>query len=228
MMFYDYFLLFMMYSFLGWILEGIYFIIINRKIVDRGFLVGPYLPIYGFGALLIVIFLQKYSEDFITLFCMCTIICSVLEYFTSYIMEKLFRARWWDYRDKSFNINGRVCLENSVLFGLGGCITVYIIHPFFKFLLSIIPITIRAILLIVLLILLLVDILISFKIIFSFRNFISDVKKDSTSEINKLVKRVISSNSILGKRLIQAFPNFSLSFNRIKRNRILFFRKEKK
>lgn len=217
----------MMYSFIGWIIEGIYFIIISRKIIDRGFLIGPYLPIYGFGALAIAIFLQKYSDDFITLFCMGTIICSVLEYLTSYIMEKLFRARWWDYRDKSFNINGRVCLENSVLFGLGGCIVVYVLHPFFMNILSILPTVVKLILVIFLLIILVIDVLFSFRVIFSFRNFISDVKKDSTTEINKLVKRVISSNSILGKRLIQAFPNFKLSFYKIKKKGSFFFKREK-
>lgn len=218
----DYFILFMIYSFIGWIVEIINFIIVSRKIVDRGFLIGPYLPIYGFGSIAIIIFLSKYSDDLITLFCMCTIICSVLEYFTSYIMEKIFHARWWDYSDYKFNIEGRICLGNAVLFGIGGCIVVYLINPFLLYLLSIIPSTILSIVTIILFLVLIIDFFISFNVIFTFRNFTNNVKKDSTSEINKLVKKMIASKSLLGKRLMGAFPDFKLSIKDLKIKKIVF------
>ena len=207
----DYFLLFMIYSFFGWIIEIINFIIESKKVVDRGFLIGPYLPIYGIGSLLMLTFLQKYSNDLITLFCMCTIICCILEYLTSYIMEKLFHARWWDYSKKSFNINGRICLQTAVLFGLGGCLIIRVVNPILVSILSIIPSVVLTVFSIIFFVIIFVDFLISFKVIYNFRTFTDNIRKDSTSEINKLVKKVISSKSILGKRLIQAFPDLKLS-----------------
>jgi len=218
----DVFLLFMIYSFIGWIVEIINFIIESRKLVDRGFLIGPYLPIYGFGSLAIITFLQKYSSDLITLFCMCTIICCTLEFFTSVIMEKLFHARWWDYSSKKFNIDGRICLETAVLFGAGGCLIIYIINPFLVSLLSVIPSIVTNVISSLLFVIFLIDCLISFKVIFNFRTVTNNIKKDSTSEINKLVKKVISSRSILGKRLMQAFPDFKLSFKELKNKAIKF------
>ena len=216
----DVFLLFMIYSFIGWIIEIVNFIIESKKVVDRGFLIGPYLPIYGVGALLMSAFLQKYSDDLITLFCMCTIVCCVLEYCTSYAMEKLFHARWWDYSDKKFNINGRICLETAVLFGLGGCLIIRLSNPIIVSLLAIIPEVVLNVLAVILFVIIFVDFLVSFKVIFTFRSFTNNVKKDSTSEINKLVKKMISSKSILGKRLMQAFPNFKLSIKELKSKKI--------
>lgn len=216
----DYFLLFMMYSFIGWIIEVINFIFISKKVVDRGFLIGPYLPIYGFGALAIIIFLQKYSSDLITLFCMCMIICCVLEYFTSFIMEKLFHARWWDYSNERFNIEGRVCLKTTVLFGFAGSIILCVVNPLLLSILSMVPSLVKTILTVILFIIFVIDVLISFKVIFTFRTFTQNVRKDSTSEFNKLVKKMISSKSILGKRLMQAFPNLKLSFKEFTNKKI--------
>ena len=105
-------------SFAGWIMETISISIRNKKFVNRGFLIGPVCPIYGYGVVLVSLLLQKYQNDIIVTFFMSIIICGFLEYFTSYFMEIIFKARWWDYSQRKFNINGRVCLENLVLFGL--------------------------------------------------------------------------------------------------------------
>lgn len=203
----NYFLLFIIYSFIGWIVELINVFIIERKIVDRGFLIGPYLPIYGFGALFIITFLSKYKSDLITLFCMSTIICATLEYITSFIMEKLFHARWWDYSSNKFNINGRICLETASLFGIGGCIIIYIIQPILDSIILFFNPLFLNIAAIVLAIIFVADLLVSFKIIYSFKTITNDVRKDSSNEINKMVKKVLSSRSIFTKRLILAFPN---------------------
>ena len=126
----EYFLLFVIYSVIGWIMEVIYTLVIDKKFTNRGFLVGPYCPIYGVGAVLIIILLSGYKERPIGLFVLAIVICSILEYFTSYIMEKLFKARWWDYSNRKFNINGRICLETMVPFGVIACLIVYIVNPF--------------------------------------------------------------------------------------------------
>jgi len=107
-------MLFFIYAILGWIIETTLVSIEKKKFVNRGFLIGPYCPIYGFGGLAITILLKNYTKDPIVLFLMAVIICACLEYFTSYIMEKLFKARWWDYSKKKYNINGRICLETII------------------------------------------------------------------------------------------------------------------
>ena len=126
------FVLFMLYSFIGYVAEIIAVSIIQKRVVlNRGFLIGPYLPIYGVGCMIMVLFLRRYENDLLALFIMSAFYCSVLEYFTSLIMEKIFKLRWWDYSNNKFNINGRICLKNAVLFGIGGIIVVKVLHPFF-------------------------------------------------------------------------------------------------
>ena len=125
-----YFLLFISYSVIGWIMETILKTIEYKKFVNRGFLIGPYCPIYGCGALLMTFLLQGYVHDPIVLFVFNIIICSILEYSTSYIMEKIFKARWWDYSYTKYNINGRICLDTMIPFGLLGLLMMYVINPF--------------------------------------------------------------------------------------------------
>lgn len=136
-----YFLLFMIYSILGWVMESVK-MIFNKQIkhfVNRGFLTGPYLPIYGTGVVAISLILGKYQDDIPALFWLSMITCGFIEYSTSYVMEKLFNARWWDYSARKFNINGRICLETLIPFGIAGVITVCFTNPFFVNLLSKIP-----------------------------------------------------------------------------------------
>ena len=93
---------FMIYSVVGWIYETTLCSITDRHFVNRGFLNGPYCPIYGSGALLDVLILGRIENPFL-LFILGVLVTCSLEYLTSYVMEKLFKARWWDYSDKKFN-----------------------------------------------------------------------------------------------------------------------------
>ena len=131
-----YFVLFLIYSFIGWIMEVSLFLIEDDKFVNRGFLIGPYCPIYGFSSIIMILYLNNYRDNIVTVFLLAFIICSFIEYLISYIMEKLFSARWWDYSERKFNINGRVCLGNAFLFGLLGVFLVYIANPFISSLLN--------------------------------------------------------------------------------------------
>ena len=99
------FYIFIIYSILGWLMEVIIVSSKKRKITARGFLIGPWCPIYGFGALFITLLLKKYYNDPVALFIMSFLMGTILEYVTSYLMEKLFHARWWDYSDHKFQIN---------------------------------------------------------------------------------------------------------------------------
>ncbi|AFA49575.1 putative ABC transporter permease [Acetobacterium woodii] len=123
------FVYFFIYAVIGWMCEVVYCSIPEKKFINRGFLNGPYCPIYGVGALIIITFLIPYVSDPILVFFIGIILTSTLEYITSWGMEKLFHAKWWDYSDHKFNINGRVCLLNSLLFGILCVVLMYLVHP---------------------------------------------------------------------------------------------------
>lgn len=209
-------ILFMLYSFIGWIVEVIAVFINKRKFINRGFFIGPYCPIYGCGCLFIVLTLNKYLEDPLVLFPMAMIICGILEYLTSYLMEKIFKTRWWDYTDKKFNINGRVCLNVLALFGIGGIVVSYFIHPFIMNYIMMIPMNIQNIIAIILSIIFIIDNLLSYKIILSFKLVASSIRKDSTEEITNKVKEILKKKSFLSNRLVKAFPNFKSILKKIK------------
>ncbi len=120
---------FLIYCFLGWICECTYVSVPKGHFVNRGFLYGPYIPIYGFGAMIAVYPLMYFQHQPILVFLFGVLFTSLLEYFTSWAMEKLFHSRWWDYSCRRFNLNGRICLLNSTLFGLMSLFAVYVVHP---------------------------------------------------------------------------------------------------
>ena len=124
------FLLFIAYSTLGWCGEMLYCSIPKGHLCEkRGFLNGFLCPIYGHGALLVLYVLHGgFQNPFLT-FLFGALLTSVLEYFTSWLMEKLFHMRWWDYSHYKFQINGRVCLLNSTCFGLACVLLCHLVHP---------------------------------------------------------------------------------------------------
>lgn len=123
-------LYFTIYSFLGWVVEIITCLIMQRKLAGRGFLFGPVCPIYGFGALLILWIASFMPNNFCLLFIISMLTCMLLEYIVGYFMEKVFSVKWWDYSTtERFHLHGRVCLRNSLLFGLAGCLLVFYMHP---------------------------------------------------------------------------------------------------
>ncbi len=202
-----YILLFFIYSFLGWLMEIGVTIVQDHKLVNRGFLIGPYCPIYGFGCLLILILLKKYTSEPLLLFIMAIVICSLLEYITSLYMEKIFHARWWDYSNRKMNINGRICLETMIPFGILGMGIVYIVNPFLLKIIHTWPTNLIQIIAIFLTISLLIDFSISTKIIFNFRKEMKSLEKDYTEEISKKVREILVKRGYLHKRLISAFPH---------------------
>lgn len=210
-----YFLLFFIYSFLGWILEVSCKFISDKKFVNRGFLIGPYCPIYGFGAVLMTILLQKYLDDPLTLFIMILLVCSFLEYLTSYFMEKIFKTRWWDYSNKRFNINGRICLETMVPFGLFGLFIMYITNPLFLSFLEKMPPFLFYAFSLFLFFGFIIDTCVSYHITSSLKLISSEIKEDSTEKITKLVrKEVMKRNHALQKRLFSAFPKLKVLYSK--------------
>jgi len=129
---YMYILYFFIFSCLGWIAETLYSFIVLGHFTNRGFLYGPLCPIYGFGALIFIIFLNKYKNKPLKLFTYSAIICSVFEYFVSYMLEALFQTYWWDYTNDFMNLNGRISIFYSFTWGIAAIIFCKFIYPFFQ------------------------------------------------------------------------------------------------
>lgn len=138
-------LFFSIYSMIGWLCESIYCSIPQKRWINRGFLNGPFCPVYGFGALLILAVLSpllgvfEFPLELIVLFFTATLLTSVLEYVTSVLLEKLFHTSWWDYSNHKYQIHGRVCLMNSLLFGVMSTLVLEVLHPLISSLLTAIP-----------------------------------------------------------------------------------------
>ncbi len=214
------FLLFIIYSVTGWIIEVIATYPDTKCFVNRGFLIGPYCPIYGNCAIAMILLLHN-IKDPILLFILSIIICSVGEYVTSYLMEKIFHARWWDYTKNKFNLNGRICLVNSLAFGVLGFLLIKFVNPFVVGLITKLSPTIMNILFYTILILFLIDNVISFKVIFKIKNMsVKYVHLDNTKEITEKVKKILSDN-VLAKRVFKAFPNIRFKFNLKEKMKVL-------
>ena len=204
------FLFFLAYSVIGYVIEVVDIIVMEKRFEwNRGFLIGPIIPIYGLGSIIMEIVLGKYRNDYVILFLMTMFICSFMEYFTSYILEKMFKMRWWDYSHMKYNINGRICMLNAILFGFGGIIFVRYINPFLLGYLQKIPKDICITLSSILFVLFLIDFIISLVVVIRLKiNVDKFTSKDSTSEIKKEVAKSMKSMSTLTIRLLKAFPTY--------------------
>ena len=216
-MFYSYCILFFIYSFLGWIMEVTLTLITDKKFVNRGFLLGPCCPIYGCGCILLNLLLHNYTNNILVLFILTMFTCSLLEYITSFLMEKIFKLRWWDYSHKKFNLNGRICLETGVLFGIGSLIIVKITNPIIFKMLSSFNHHLLIIIGIILFIIMFDDFLVSTFTICKLKVDTSKfTDKDSTKQIREEVKKSLRKYRFFHNRLFKAFPdipeyNYNLS-----------------
>lgn len=204
---YLYFLLFLIYSFIGWIMEICVTFYKSKKIINRGFLIGPYCPIYGYASIIMILYLNHYKDNPLTVFLLAVVICTFIEYIISYIMEKLFNARWWDYSNYKFNINGRVCLINAFFFGVLGTFLVYYANPFFENLLLKINTNTLNTISLILMILFTTDFIISMYATFKLKSSINKINKDNTEEFKKKFKEKIE-NKILSRRILKAYPKY--------------------
>ncbi len=234
------FLLFMFYSFFGYILEITNCSIREKKLVlNRGFFLGPYLPIYGVSCLLMGSFIIRYKSDLVTAFVMSAFVCTTVEYITSYVLEKIFKARWWDYSDRRFNIEGRVCLFNAFLFGIGGVFFTYVLNPVVVSIIGKLPILALRIVAIILMLIFLSDVIITIRTLYQVK--VSSLKfksRDVTAEITKLIreeltkKRDIKTNFFV-RHMLNAFPWINISdynnpLSKLKRYSIKTIKKRQK
>lgn len=212
-----YFSLFMIYSFGGWVIEMIFVGFQEKKIVNRGFLLGPYLPIYGIASILMTFLLDPFKQYPVLLFISAILICSIIEYFTGYAMEKIFNAKWWDYSNEPFNLHGRICLRNAFLFGILGTALIYLINPCLFFCLDLVPIPFLYFVAGLLLSLFTIDFVLSFHVIRRLKLTAAALKKDYSDEMSHKVREALSKEWSF-KRILNAFPDFTfINFGEFKK-----------
>ena len=112
--FFEIIIYFITYSFLGWVMESIFRSISERKIINTGFLKGPFCPIYGVGAIIMLLFLKRFADNLAVLFTISVVVLTIWEYLVGVLLEKLFHTKYWDYSKNKFNFQGRICLTNSI------------------------------------------------------------------------------------------------------------------
>ncbi|MCD8158938.1 MAG: hypothetical protein LUD77_08600 [Clostridiales bacterium] len=133
-------LLFLIYSFLGWVLEVSYSAVKKGKLINRGFLNGAWCPIYGAGAILILYLLIPLEDNIPLLFTASVFVTSLLEFLTGFVLKKIYNTTWWDYSDRKFNIKGYVCLECSIFWGIISVFLVKVLNPLIEAPIKLLPI----------------------------------------------------------------------------------------
>jgi uncharacterized membrane protein len=149
-MLYGLFWIFFLYAFLGWCTEVSYAALVTGTFVNRGFLNGPVCPVYGFGVVIVLNCLTPLADNLLLLFLGSVALTSALEWFTGFVLEKLFHQRWWDYSDEPFNLSGYVCLRFSIAWGFACMFVVKLLHPTVLLFIRLIPKPLGVVLLFVL------------------------------------------------------------------------------
>lgn len=216
----QYFMYFIFYSFLGWVMEVCVSLWNKHKFINRGFLIGPYCPIYGWGCLAIILVVGTNTKDILGVFLKSILICSLLEYFTSYFMEKIYNVRWWDYSSKKFNINGRICLETMIPFGLLALLIIYLLHPAVTKLINLLSPKSLVILAVTIFIIYIIDNIVSTYILFKIKGKIKSERKDNTEKIKQYIEKWFQDNTVLYRRIKNAFPKLQVFIKELEKYKI--------
>ena len=207
---------FIIYSFIGYLAEVIYCSYGQKKFVNRGFLFGPICPIYGIGSVLAIYCLSNLKDNLILVFILGILITSTLEYYTSYIFEKIFNNKWWDYSNRVDNINGRICIGNSLYFGLGITILIYLLNPSIVGIIDNISHNNMILISTIIFILFITDLVWSIIIAYNLRTRLivaEELKMTKLKIIPKLFinkhKEVLSKIKFKSNRLIKNYPNLA-------------------
>ena len=211
-------LLFFVFSVLGWCMEVFLKYIQYHHFINRGFLIGPYCPIYGSGIVFITVMVSILSgmESSVgTTFSISFIGCGILEYAVSYYLEKKFHARWWDYSTKPMNLHGRIWIGNLFLFGIGGTLVIEVINPIMYSLFDRSPERSLYALSSLIVFVMSADYLTSHFVMKFVKSSVENSEADNTESISKEIKLLMSNKSILYRRIADAYPDVIYRTDRI-------------
>lgn len=223
---------FFLFAFIGWCGECLYARFIHGHWVNRGFLNGPLCPIYGVGAMTVSLMLSPFNLDSFGLFVVGGLLCTILEYITGTIMEKIWHLRWWDYSKAKFNLQGRICLSASLAWGVLSVVLIRLIDPFIFFYMEKVPKNTLTAIAVILSVIMIVDLVItvvsSAKLSYNIKTAsdltdqlrskyvdpLHDKKADMEKKYAERMETLMAATSNVQKRLLRAFPTMdSVNFS---------------
>ena len=191
-------LLFFIYSFLGWCVEVAFVAVTAGKVTNRGFLNGPVCPIYGCGMIGVLLALLPVEKNIWLLFLGGMVICSAVELFGGWILDKIFHMRWWDYSDEKFNIGGYVCLGFSFMWGMAVVFAVKFVHNPIMAVVKKIPFQIQVIIVVVCGVVFVVDMIVTLKNLIGINKSLGQLDKlaESLHTVGDQLKDVVGNSAI--------------------------------
>ena len=205
----DLVLLFFVFSFAGWCIEVTLKYRQYHRFINRGFLAGPWLPIYGSGAVLITLamrFVSRWDDGYGATFAVSFFLCGALEYGASWVMEKRFHARWWDYSQKPMNLHGRVWIGNLILFGLGGVLIFKILDPLLLPQFARLRLPVKEVIAGCLTAVFLADFIVSHFVLKLVKQSVEHSEADNTEAIGREVRLLLHDRSVFYRRFADAYP----------------------
>lgn len=223
---------FIIYSFLGWIVESSFKSLLFHKLINSGFLKGPFIPLYAFGALIVLTCFKPFGENGFVLFFTGMFFMTILEYLVGVLLEKVFNTRYWDYTGNFMNIGGKICLENSIYWGMFTVLLIKYMHPFFSSLINSIPIEMGERILAIFIIYFIIDYTSTIIEVLDIQEKVKmflEIRDNSiimatTEKISELRKHIIKKS----RRLLRTFPRLTyLGINRRLKDIVKEIKKEK-
>lgn len=185
---------FIIYSFLGWVMESIVRTVCEKKLINTGFLHGPFCPIYGIGSIILFLLLRNFENKLVLLFFSGIIVLTFWEYIVGVMLEKIFKTKYWDYSDQKFNFQGRVCLVNSICWGVLAVLLVKYIHPFIESLVSKVDVTLLYYIIGITSVFMFIDMIVSIVKVKNIQSTLEQVEK-----LNKEIKEKLKEIKVLKK-----------------------------
>lgn len=194
----EFVLLFFIYSFLGWCVEVAFVAVTSGKIENRGFLNGPVCPIYGCGMLGVLVALTPVKSNVCLLFLGGMIICSAVELFGGWILDKIFHMRWWDYSKNKFNIGGYICLAFSIMWGIAVVFAVRFVHTPIMAIVKKIPKTAQLIIITVFVVIFIIDMVVTLKNLIGIKKSLGQLDKiaEDLHSLGDQLKDVVGNTAI--------------------------------
>lgn len=184
---------FIIYSFLGWVMESTFRSVLEKKIINTGFLIGPLCPIYGIGACIMFLFLDKFYDNVLILFLVSIVSLTLWEYIVGVLLEKVFNTKYWDYSNQKFNFQGRICLINSLCWGVLGVIFIKYIHPFIQELVKKVDIHVLHYVILIATVVFLIDMIVSIVKVKNIKVTLQKIE-DLNQEIKEKLKEIKSTS----------------------------------
>lgn len=206
---------FIIYCFLGWCFETTYVSLKVKRYINRGFMVGPYLPIYGFGAISVILFTKPFEDNVLGVYIGGALFATFLEYVTGVLMEKIFKVRYWDYSTNKFQYKGRICLSSTLAWGALSVAAVFGLQRFVIWGFSLIPEVVHTVLAFLLIIIMSADFAWSFRTAIELKDFL-DKFSGMKEEVKKIQKRIEDLETAILDETVQKKERFVLEIQEMR------------